>query len=229
MNIYYDKEKTKEIEQKIWSQYGDIEKKWAKHGYNVSECSGCELKCFNQRIGVERRITKGSIGFLVFGIVSEQVVMSIYPKEQQQYEANLHELVWGHMDVYEDFKYPIEGKATAKRIFKSSDLPLSWVKQLINYIVIGESLKGWMLILDIFTRNFSAFCIELTKEEKLLQIQLLMDKIKKFDEAILMRNSYILTISPEEYTNCFFKHNCERRSECRYKSKKLKSKRDASK
>lgn len=228
LKIYYDSEKTKEIEEKIWAKWGDQKKDWAKQGYNVSECSSCEMKAFNRRTGVPETKTKQMIGFMVFGIIAELVMTSIYPEEQRQYEANLNELVWGHMDVYENFMNPLEGKATAKRIFKAKDLPINWVMQLINYITMSNGNKGWLVILDIFTRTISAFCIELPPEDKLSQIEVLMDKVSRFDRAIKDHDGAglysALIIAPEEYGLCNFKKNCVRRLECKGKFNELKKK-----
>jgi len=222
MRVYYDKVKTKEVEEKIIAKWGDRDRKhWAERGYNVSEVTYCEMKCYSQRTGQEPRYTKESIGFLVFGIVSEDIVMAIFPEDQRQYEGNLNELIWGHMDVYEDFTYPIEGKATAKRIFKREHLPVNWVMQLLNYITMGRSLKGWLLILDIFTRQLSAWCVELTSEEKLMQIEVLMSKVERFDYAIKHKDCSGLEISPDNYKLCNFKHTCEKRAECKIRYREL--------
>lgn len=226
LKIYYDAEKTKEIENKILTEYGDRKKDWTKTGYNVSECSNCEMKTFNRRTGVPEIKTKQNIGFMVFGIIAEIVMTSIYPEDQRQYEANLNELIWGHMDVYENFEFPLEGKATAKRIFKTKDLPINWVMQLVNYLTMSKGNKGWMVILDIFTRSISVFCVELPAEDKLSQIEVLMDKVSRFDKAILAKDStglsVSLSISPEEYELCNFKHDCSRRLECKAKHVELK-------
>lgn len=227
IRVYYDKEKTKEVNDKIWEVWGNREgKKWAEHGYNVSECSGCELKCFCNRTGHEQKVTRKNVGYLVFGVIAESIVMEIYPEEQRQYEANLNELVWGHMDAYEDFTYPIEGKATAKRIFKAQHLPVKWVMQLINYITMSKSNKGWLYILDIFTRQFSAFCVELSSDIKLQQIEELMDKVSRFDKSISTGDCSILRINPEEYELCSYKKTCPRRQECKEKFKILKKKKN---
>jgi hypothetical protein len=226
MNIFYDKDKTQEVNDKIWDKWGNREKEWAKTGYNVSELSNCELKCYNRKMGLEQNITRQSIGFLVFGIISEFIVMSIYPKSECQVEMNLHGLVWGHMDAYEGMKYPIEGKATAKRIFKSQDLPVNWVMQLVNYITMGESNKGWLYILDIFTRTLSAFCIELSNEDKLNQIQVLMEKVSKLDKSILSKDPFLLNVNSEEYGLCHFKKECPRRDECKRLDKEMKVKKN---
>jgi len=226
IQIYYDKEKTKEIEQKIWDAYGNREKEWAKTGYNVSECTGCELKCYCNRTGIEQKITKKSIGFLVFGIVSENITMAIYPENERQYKANLAEIIFGHLDVFEDMKYPIEGKATAKRIFKREHLPPIWVTQLINYLTMTGAKKGWLLILDIFTRSFSAWCVEMGEEERLMQIEVLMDKATRFDKAITTQNPSELKINPEEHELCYYKHECPKAAECRMEYRKLQKIKD---
>ncbi|MBU0847339.1 hypothetical protein KKH23_09175 [Patescibacteria group bacterium] len=224
IKIFYDRDKTHEVNDKIWQRWSGREKKWAEHGYNVSECSGCELKCFCNRTGMEQKITRKSIGFLVFGIIAETIVMEIYPEDQRQCEANLNEIVWGHMDAYENLTYPIEGKATAKRIFKAKDLPVVWVMQLINYITMSKSNKGWLYILDIFTRTFSAFCVELTSNEKLQQIEELMDKVSRFDKAIQTKDPSNLRINPEQHELCNYKGTCPRRQECKEKYKETKKK-----
>ena len=224
MRVYYDKEKTKEVNDKMWEIWGKNDKKWAEHGYNVSECSGCEVKCFCNRTGMEQKVTRKAVGFLVFGIIAETIVMKIYPEEQRQYEANLNEIVWGHIDAYEDFTYAIEGKATAKRIFKAKDLPIVWVMQLINYITMSKSNKGWLYILDIFTRQFSAFCVEISSDVKLQQIEELMGKVSRFDKSIETGDPSNLRIEPEQYELCNYKTLCPRRQECKERHKEIKKK-----
>jgi hypothetical protein len=221
IKIYYDSEKTKEIEDRIWSKWGEREKDWAKQGYNVSECTYCEMKCFNQRTGMPVKITKKSIGFLVFGIVSEEIVTAIFPEDQRQYEANLNEKIWGHLDAFENFEFPLEGKATAKRIFKRDQIPENWAMQLINYLTLTGKNKGWLLVLDIFTRSFSAWCFEIDSATILTQIEVLMEKTTRFDKAIPIKDTSGLTISPEEYDLCHFKHDCLRKEECHTKWKEL--------
>lgn len=222
MKVYYDKIKTQEINDRIWGKWGNREKDWAVHGYNVSECSNCEMKCFCNRTGIEQKVTRQSIGFLVFGIISEFIVMSIYPQDQCQVALNLNEIIYGHLDAYEDMKFPIEGKATAKRIFRANDVPINWVMQLTNYITMSETNKGWLYILDIFSRTLGAFCVELTNEDKLDQIGVLMDKASRFDKSIIDKDPFILSITQEEYSSCFYKKECPRRDECKRLNKEAK-------
>jgi len=222
MRLFYDKVKTKEVEEKIWQKYSNDKKEWSEKGYNCSELSGCEVKCYNNRTGMEQQHTKKNIGFLVFGIISEQIVMSIYPEDQRQCEANLNELVWGHMDAFEDHAYPIEGKATAKRIFKREQMPIIWIMQLMNYMVMTNADKGWLYILDIFTRTFSAWCLELTSDDRIHQSIILMRSVERIDWARKHKDCSYLIIKPEEYSLCSYKKTCERRRECRDKSKKVK-------
>ena len=221
MRVFYDKEKTKEVNDKIWEIWGGNKKKFAETGYNVSECSGCELKCFCNRTGQEQKVTRKAIGFLVFGIIAEEIVMKLYSAEERQYEANLNGLVWGHMDAYEDFTHAIEGKATAKRIFKAEHLPIKWVMQLINYITMSKSNKGWLYILDIWSRTLSAFCVEISDDDKLSQIEVLMDKVSRFDYAVETRYVAKLKMSPEDYGLCFYKTTCPRRKDCKEQYKIL--------
>jgi len=229
IQVYYDKEKTKEVEEKLWARYGGKEKDWAKTGYHVSECTYCEMKCFNRRIGLKQKVTKRAIGFLIFGIVTENIVMSIYPDEQCQCEAKLADFVVGHLDAFEDFEYPIEGKATAKRIFKRDQIPVYWIMQLINYIVMTDKNKGWLYILDIWTRTFSAWAVELSEEAKRMQIVVLMDKVNRFNKAIPTKDPSELTIAPEEFEMCLYKHDCSKVVECRRKHKIIKAQKEAEK
>lgn len=222
MKIYYDGEKTKEVNDKIWEKYGNQEKKWAEHGYNVSELSGCELKCFCNRTGIVQKHSQKDVGFLVFGIVAETIVMGIYPEDERQCEGNLNELVWGHMDAFEKHMFPIEGKATAKRIFKGSDIPEVWVRQLSYYMTMVGAKKGWLYLLDIFTRQLSAFCVEMTPDDHLNVIETTMDKVGRFDKARQTKDTTDLTINSKEYELCSYKNECVRRLECKIKAKELK-------
>lgn len=229
IRIYYDKEKTKEVEEKLWTRYGNEEKEWAESGYHVSECTYCELKCFNRRIGIKQKVTKKAIGFLIFGIVAEEIVMSIYPTEQCQCEAKLADMVVGHLDAFENFEHPIEGKATAKRIFKREQIPIYWIMQLINYITMTDKTKGWLYILDIWTRTFSAWAVELSNEAKQMQIIVLTDKVARLNKAIETGDTSELKIAPEEFEMCLYKKDCSKVVECRREHKILKAKKDAEK
>lgn len=213
IEIFYDGEKTKEVEELVFKKY-TMEKEW-KERYHVIECTLCEMKCYNRRIGMVRKPTKENIGFLVFGIIAENIVMSIYPEEQRQYEANLIEQIWGHLDAFEDFTYPIEGKASAKRIFKRSQVPKAWVKQVINYLTITDKDRGWIYILDIYTRKFAVWCVRMTKEARNMQVVVLLDKVARFDKAIPVHDPSGLKICHEEFKDCNYKKECERRVECK--------------
>jgi len=89
---------------------------------------------------------------------------------------------------------------------------------------MSKSNKGWLYILSIFTRQLSAFCIELTNSDKLRQIEELMIKVSKFDKAISTGDYSTLEIDPKHYELCGYKKTCPRRQECKEKHKELKKK-----
>jgi len=89
---------------------------------------------------------------------------------------------------------------------------------------MSKSNKGWLYILDIFTRQFSAFCVELTSIEKLQQIEELMDKVSRFDKAVFTKDPSNLRINPEQHELCNYKTVCPRRQECKEKHKEIKKK-----
>jgi len=128
MEIFYDREKTAEINEKLWQKWGLREKKWSTIGYNCSEVTYCEFKTYNRRTGLTPQPpSRQSVGYLIFGIISEQIVMSIYPKDERQYKLDLNNIIFGHADACENKEYVIEGKASAKRLIKKKNYQSSGV------------------------------------------------------------------------------------------------------
>jgi len=229
IRIYYDKEKASELESKLFEKWGKDRKDWSMHGYHISDLSYCPLRTYCRKTGIKQKITKKSLAFMIFGIIGEQVISSIFPPNQRQYKVDVNNLVFGTLDIFENHETPIECKISAKRIFKKEQLPERWCKQLMNYLVLVGKNRGWLLILNIFSRNFTTWSFEMDSGERLMQLEVLMHKITKFDNAIKNKNPDLLDIDPTEYSECGYKSGCPRKTECFRGHKKLQDKKKVDK
>lgn len=225
MRLYYDAEKTKEINEKIYKKWCETKhKRTHELPFHISDLVNCEMKFYCRFLGLKEKITRKSIGMMVFGIIGQQIIQMLYPKEEREYETKLENLIYGHIDVYENKKFPLEVKATRKRVYKKIKIPDKWIKQLMAYLALEGKTKGWLIFLNVFTNQISAFALELTKEELINYRTYLIFKSYKFLNSIKKKDFSELDISPEDYENCGYKHECPKKEECKKAFYELKSK-----
>jgi hypothetical protein len=236
LRVYYDKEKSAEVEKKLFEKWDETQRKGisrvvekemvhksTEHGteYHVYDVIYCPMKKICRALGFEKKVTKKSIGLMLFGIVAQMLVQWLYPPEQREYQAMVYEIIQGHIDIFEDFEYPLEIKASRKRIFKRDQLPEKWVKQTMAYMAITGKKKGWILILNVFTCQVSAWCIEMTSKEILGQLVVMMHNATEIAKAIPTKDFDSLDVHPSEYQYCNYKHSCPKRKLCREKAKRM--------
>jgi len=221
MRFFYDKDKSVEIMQRITKKFG----KGSSRGkeLHVSDCVYCPVSAYCRITGIERHQTKTAVGLMVFGIIAEDVLASTYTKEEAdcQHKTYLNlkfpESIFGHMDIFEYYKFPLEVKATRKRIFKAEDVPKPWVEQLMSYMSMKGLGVGWLVILNIFSTQWMAFKMILNKEDILGWIITMSMRGGKIRKAVDTEDPLILDIHPNEYEFCNYKHACPRRDECKKK------------
>lgn len=211
MRFFYDKDKSAEIEQRLIDRWDERQRQTTRgdefHVYDVVYCS---MKAYNRMTGVEKKFTKKSVGILVFGIIGGQILAECYPEDQREYTTDLQELVFGHVDVFEDFTFPLEGKVSRKRIFKRVDVPPKWVEQLMCYMAMTGSKKGWLVIINVFSVQISAFCLEMTSEDLISQLVVMSAKTNKIQQAVKNKDPFLLEIAVDECSNCGYKKKCVR-------------------
>jgi len=242
LKIYFDKEKSAELEKKLidkWFLWEDEKRKYrikrelkvAIRGseFHISDVVCCPLKTYCRIKKFERKFTKKTVGVMLFGIVAQKLVQWLYPDDQCEHEAVIPDIVIGHIDIFEDFKYPLEIKSSRKRIFKRSQIPQMWVEQLVSYMAMTSSKKGWIILLNVFSCQVTCFCIEMTDTDILGQLVVISDTINRRRRAINLENPNMLRPSAEQYEHCQFKHNCPRKVECKRKFQVIQNRKEKAK
>jgi hypothetical protein len=239
LKIYYDKEKTKALQDLLeekWediARYGDPHKRYRVREKrnvrgrerHVSDVLYCSLKYICRLLGIpKKKESQTAIGNMLFGIVAQKLIQWIYPPEYSEYEALIYDIVIGHVDVFEELKYPIEIKASRKKVLKREDLPQKWLEQLVTYMSILSAPKGWIAILNIFTSTLMVWCVELTDTEMLTQLIDICNTVQLIQEAEETKNYDKIPIHPSEYKWCRYKKGCPRREECKRRQRKKKGK-----
>ena len=234
MKIFFDKQKSEELTKRIEAKFFE---EYIPRGneLHVSDLTTCLMKPVCRLIGLEREKTKASVGLMVFGIIAENVIAWTYPADVLQFKSSMNLLkdeddIFGHIDIFEEKRFPLEVKGTRKRIFRTRDIPVNWVEQLVSYISMQGADRGWLVILNIISCQLMAFRIEMTNPERLdwlITLTSRADAVKKLAKEIIERginiNLTILEIRPEDYSMCGWK-SCPRRDECKRKAKELKKK-----
>jgi len=235
MRFFYDKEKSLEIMERITKKF---EKRSAssRRGseFHVSDLIWCPVGAYCRVTGVERQRSKTVIGLMVFGIIAEDVIVSCYDKREATFQENARiylkkdESVFGHIDIFEHDVHPLEVKATRKRVFKASDVPIQWVEQLMSYMSMKGAIRGWLLIFNIFSCQTMAFQMILTQKYILGWIITLATRASNLKKAFSSKDPSHLEIAFKTHNTCDYKHDCPRREECKQKYKEwMKQKRGA--
>lgn len=235
MRFFYDKDKSMELMQKIEKEFGARSRKTARgKEMHVSDLTGCQLRAYNRITGVPRHQTKQQIGVMVFGIIAETVVGWTYPKDELQYQSNLWLLqgdsnIFGHIDIYEDKKSPLEIKASRKSIFRAKEIPIYWVEQLMTYMAMQSATKGWLILFNVFSTQIMAFQMKLTTEDILDWLILINERAIKIRNAADNNDPSDLEINPLQYSWCDYKGTCPRANECKNRWKIIDSEKKKSK
>ena len=223
VKFFHDKNKAKEIEQKLMAKWDrDRKPRTGIHTYDVVYC---QLKAFLRFAGVEKRITKQSVGFMVFGIIGDFLVGELFPRKYRHFKTGLYDVIKSEIDVLEQGLYPLEIKTTRKRIFRKSQVPQKWVEQLLTYMCEQNAHQGWLVLLSIFSGQIMTFKLEITQQEIEAQKVVALERARIIKEAVNNRDPTPLQPQPAEYSLCDYKYRCPKKEECREKAKNLGKKR----
>jgi hypothetical protein len=225
MRIFYDKEKSMELMKRIEDKFGENKYQRGTE-IHVSDLCYCLMKTYCRITGIEREQTKTSIGLMVFGIIAETVLGWTYPKEVLQYKSSMpmtseEENIFGHIDIFEEFKYPFEVKASRKQVFMASQIPPQWIEQIISYMSMEGCQTGWIVIFNVFSTQIIAFQVNLTREDILdWQITLSTRRIQTL-EAVKLKDPTKIPILADEYSFCDYRVKCPKGGECYKKNREI--------
>ena len=232
MKLYYDSEKANKLQNMIYDEWDStknevdpthrVEYHNEKRGKecHISDVIYCPMKRFCRTINCEEKITRQSVGMMLFGIVAQKILQWMFPEEQCEYNSVISNIVEGHIDVFEELEYPLEIKASRKKIYGKEQLPKEWMRQLISYLAMEGKHKGWIIILNVVNMELSAWCIELTNDEIFNQLIDITNTVNIQEKAIIEKNYGLLSIHPSEFTYCSYRYSCPRRMECKQRVEK---------
>lgn len=242
VKIYYDKEKSAELEQKLidkWFKTEEVRGKYrikreervTKRGkeFHISDVVCCPLQTYCRMKKFQRKFTKKNVGMMLFGIVAQKLIQWLYSDGECEYEAWIPDIVIGHIDIFEEHKHPLEIKASRKRIFKRSQIPQKWVEQIVCYMAMTSSKIGWLVILNVFSCQVSCFCVEMNDEDILGQLVLISKTVNDRRRAVNLERPTMLRPNAEQYEFCYYKHVCPRRIECKRKFDEIQKRKEKAK
>lgn len=209
MKLFHDSEKAAEIEAKIAEKF--YEEREHRDKIHVSDTCHCPYKFFWRITGLVEPLPedKKGVGKMTLGAVGQRIIQNLFPPEHVEVE---HDFMPSHTDVLEEGKTPIEVKYSAMRIFRSADVPKSWILQLMAYMTIHFSNVGWLLIMNVLSGQWSAFKMYLTNEE----ISNHLAYLQKFNslgyQAVEEKNPDILDV----LVPYVFENDEERKKECKF-------------
>jgi len=207
MRLFYDSQKAKEIEDKLIAQFEA--RQGPRNEVHLSDTCHCEMKTYNRLTGMKPVYTKKAIGYMVVGNAGDLLIQSIYPPEQREYESL--DIVSSHMDIFEDLKYPLEVKWSAQKIFKAKDVPVQWQLQLLRYMSKHNSDVGWLVIINLFTRQVTAFKMVVGPDERIDNIMQMLESKKRILYASKTGDVSALIILEKECPTCFYKPTKKRK------------------
>lgn len=208
MRLYYDSGKAEEIRNKLIKKF--MERQGHGNEVHLSDTCHCEMKAYNRLSGlVDPLYTAQIIGYMMIGLAGEEVLKMIFPPEQCEYESL--DIVPSHVDVLEDFRWPLEIKWSVQKIFKAQDVPRGWLLQHMRYLAKHNANVGWLLIMNLFSRQLMAFKMVTDVDERMEQLQLIRDSKARILYAVSTGDTSNLIIIPKECSGCFYKPSKKRR------------------
>lgn len=239
MKIYYDAKKSAELEQKLVAKWGEVERYGSreyqmeehepvthgheKHAYDIIYCP---VKFICRNLGFEKKFTKESIGMMFIGVVTQKLIQWLFPIDEREYKSAIEDIINGHIDVFEEKTYPLEIKATRKRIYKKDQIPSVWINQITIYMAMESKNKGWIVIVNLVSCQISAYCVEMYRDEIMETLEEIMRRIGNLEfmekEKLKEKPDYSKAeIQPDEYEFCDYKFSCPRREDCKEKFESL--------
>jgi len=207
LKLFHDSEKAKEIEDRLIELFDS--KYEVRNEVHLSDTIYCSMKCFNRLTGMIPVRTRKQKGYMILGNAGQLVVQQVYPPEQREYEST--DIVSSHMDVFEDFEYPLEIKWSAKKIFRAKDVPIPWQLQLLRYMSKHNAREGWLLIMNLFSRQFIAFKMIVEADERMDEVIKMLEFKNDVLKAVEEEDPDILDIHEDECSNCDYKPSKKRR------------------
>ena len=208
MKIFHDSTKAGEIEQKLTDIW--IEQSQNRTVVHLSDTGYCPMMAYCRLIGiVPLPPDRTGIGKMTMGNIGQLIIQQLYPPECAEVE---HDFIPSHADIMEESGAIIEIKISAQRIFRASDIPDGWRIQLMGYMSIHKQNIGWLLILNVFSGQWTAFKFIMSNEE-LEQHYKYISLFRTIVEAGGKNKDYTEVI---KLMNDFFPDPKDRVKKCRY-------------
>lgn len=222
MKISYDKEKSRELLNRILAKF-DKESEGNKRAneMHVSDLTGCLMKPYCRFVGIEPEEPNDiAKGIMVFGIVAENVLGWTFSEDELQYDSSFglveaDQDIYGHVDIMEDKTFPIEVKSTRKKVYSAKDIPIYWLEQLMSYLTMHSQNIGWIIFYNIVTTSIIAFKVEMTNQDILDWMIILNERAMTVRNAAAQKDPEIVPIMPKQYMFCQYNQRCPRRDECK--------------
>jgi len=201
LKIYYDGDKADEISAKLFDHFNSHS--GHRTTVHLSDTVHCEMKCYNRLTGMIEARDKRSAAFMLFGEVGQELLQRVYPEEECEFSIE-GELPL-HIDIFENQEYPLEIKWSAQKIFRGEDIPNAWLQQLLGYMALTNKVVGWMVIVNLFTRELTTFKMISSLEELELQRHKIHDSVDRIDDAAKTKNPSKLVLVLDECPYCGFR------------------------
>jgi hypothetical protein len=202
MKFYFDSEKIDELNEKLKGFF--FEHQEQRNTVHLSDTCHCEIKAYNRLTGMEWTVDNSAINFMLFGDAGQILLQRLYPESEIEYVVD-GAVVPCHIDIFEDEKHVIEIKWSAQRIFRASDVSEGWRLQLMRYMALTNTSIGWLVIVNIYTRQLTAFKLTMTDDELAEQLKQIVESKERILKADKEKNTVGLIIIDTECGSCGYR------------------------
>jgi hypothetical protein len=163
------------------------------------------MKCYNRLTGLKEVVDTSGVSNMLFGDAGQILIQRLYPKEFCEYNP-IDSPVPTHVDIFEDCKYPLEIKWSGQKIYRIEDIPEGWMLQLMRYMALTKSEIGWMVIINLTSRQLTAFKIMMEQKELEEQYNLIVESRDRILQAAKDKNSSTLIVNLDECNWCPYRN-----------------------
>ena len=201
MRIEHQPQLVKEFAEKILTYHYE-KSTLGRKGWHRSDAIACPLKAYWRITGeVKGEYRSRDVGVLMVGEMAHIVLERGFDAQEKIFDiagiAVTIDAISG--------QYPVEIKTTRKRIFRSSDIPRSWIEQVSIAISVMNVEYGYLFIMNIINFSVTVWKFTIPEPERELVLHAFVWQILNVADCIQQHKPELLTPRYEECMYCLYR------------------------
>ena len=163
------------------------------------------MKAYNRLTGLKEVVDTSGVSNMLFGDAGQILLQRLFDEKTCEYVVPDAPVIT-HIDIFEDCKAPLEIKWSGQKIYRIEDIPIGWMHQLMGYMALTKSEIGWMVIINLTSRQLTAFKIMMTPEEIESEYNHIVESRDRILESVPKKDYSKLLLAQDECNWCPYRN-----------------------